>query len=82
MMQQVWETKPQAGSAETSLKQLTEPRNRTADLLQHGYNFTAILIVFMQQKRKSEITGCFSEIFMLMFSHTYSLSLSTQATLL
>ena len=75
MIQQVWETQPQAVSAKTPIKQLTQPRNRTTALLQHGYNFTAVLIVFVQQKRKSEIAGCFGEIFMLIFSHTYSLFL-------
>lgn len=77
MIQQVWETQPQAVSAKTPIKQLTQPRNRTTALLQHGYNFTAVLIVFVQQKRKSEIAGCFGEIFMLIFSHTVSFSFHT-----
>ena len=77
MIQQVWKTQPQAVLAKTSIKQLTQPRNRATALLKHSYNFSSILIVFMQQKRKTEITGCFGEVFMLIFSHIYSLPFHT-----
>ena len=77
MIQQVWKTQPQAVLAKTSIKQLTQPKNRATTLLKHSYNFSSILTVFMQQKRKTEITGCLGEGFMLTSSHIYSLPVHT-----